>query len=98
MIGKSDGFDLKYDGGSRMSSGRRRCDRESAVWTSCAAASMSRDSANCSVMFVEPWSLLEVICSTPGIVANPRSSGVATEAAMVSGLAPEKLARTLIVG
>lgn len=98
MTGKSDGFALKYEGGSRMSSGNPRWARESAVCTSCAAASMLRDSANWSVMLVEPWLLLEVICSMPGMVENDRSSGVATADAMVSGLAPEKLALTLMVG
>ena len=35
---------------------------------------------------------------TPAIRPNWRSSGVATEEAMVSGLAPGKLARTKMVG
>lgn len=35
---------------------------------------------------------------TPGKVANCRSSGCATDAAMMSGLAPGRLALTLIVG
>src|SRR5574341_408926 len=98
MTGKSDGLALKYEGGSRMSSGKPRWARDNAVCTSCAAASMLRDSENCRVMLVEPWLLLEVICSMPGMVENARSSGVATEDAMVSGLAPEKLAWPLMVG
>jgi hypothetical protein len=36
--------------------------------------------------------------SIPSIVENWRSNGVATEEAMVSGLAPERLAFTTIVG
>ena len=40
------------------------------------------------VMLVEPIPLLDVMESMPAMVANWRSSGVATEAAMVSGLAP----------
>ena len=47
---------------------------------------------------VEPCVLDEVIEVTPAIVANCRSSGVATEAAMVSGLAPGSEADTEMVG
>src|SRR5258708_37688081 len=50
------------------------------------------------VMLVEPIPLLEVIESMPAIVANWRSSGVATEDAIVSGLAPGKAALTCRVG
>ena len=42
--------------------------------------------------------LLETIESSPEMVENSFSSGTATEDAMVSGLAPGKLADTLIVG
>jgi len=42
--------------------------------------------------------LVEVIVATPGMVENCFSSGVATEDAMVSGLAPGRLALTEIVG
>ena len=41
---------------------------------------------------------LEVISLTPAIVPKARSKGVATVAAMVSGLAPGKLACTEMVG
>jgi hypothetical protein len=69
-----------------------------AACTSCAAASMSRSSANCSVIAVLPSWLLEVIESMPAMVENSRSSGVATEAAMVSGLAPGSAALICSVG
>ena len=69
-----------------------------AAWTSWAAASMSRPSANCSVMLVPPSVLFEVIVSRPAIVENCFSSGVATAAATVCGLAPGRLARTLMTG
>jgi hypothetical protein len=49
-------------------------------------------------MAVDPSTLVEVICATPGICANCVSSGWATAEAMVSGLAPGKLAETWIVG
>ena len=42
--------------------------------------------------------LVEVICETPGIWAIWRSSGCATEVAMVSGDAPGSEAETVIIG
>jgi hypothetical protein len=71
---------------------------EMAACTSCAAPSMSRLRANWSEIEVPPWVLLEVITSMPGMVENSFSSGVATDEAMVSGLAPGRLAFTEIVG
>ena len=59
---------------------------------------MLRSSTNCRVTLVVPRALVEVIESRPGMVENWRSSGVATAAAMVSGLAPGRLAPTWIVG
>ena len=59
---------------------------------------MSRSRPNCSVMFEPPVLLLDVISSMPAIAENAFSSGVATVAAIVSGLAPGRLALTLIVG
>ncbi len=47
---------------------------------------------------VAPSELVEVICVTPGIWAICRSSGCATDEAMVSGEAPGKLALTTMVG
>ena len=59
---------------------------------------MSRLRSNCSVMLVLPCPLFELIDVTPAIVENCFSSGVATEAAIVDGLAPGRLAWTWIVG
>ena len=42
--------------------------------------------------------LLDVISSMPAMAENAFSSGVATVAAIVSGLAPGRFAPTLIVG
>jgi len=53
---------------------------------------------NCSVICVEPCVLVELMLSSPAIVENCRSSGVATEEAMVSGEAPGSAAETWIVG
>src|SRR2546427_3514772 len=81
-IGESAGFDLLYDGGC-MPGGSWRSVFEMADCTSCAAASMFRDSANCSVMFVPPSVLDDVIASRPAIVENCFSRGVATPAAIL---------------
>src|SRR5690606_26342380 len=97
-MGASAGFTLRNDGGSGISGGSRRVVREMATCTSWAAASMSLSSANCSVMFVLPSELVELIDVMPGIVANCFSSGVATAEAIVSGLAPGRLALTEMVG
>ena len=69
-----------------------------AACTSCAAASMLRLSANWSEIEVPPCELVEVMTSMPGMVENSFSSGVATDDAMVSGLAPGRLAFTEMVG
>src|SRR5271168_123585 len=65
---------------------------------SLAAASMLRLRSNWTVMAVAPSELVDVICETPGIWAIWRSSGCATEVAMVSGDAPGSEAATVIVG
>ena len=45
-----------------------------------------------------PSALMDVIESTPAMVENCFSSGVATDEAIVDGLAPGRLALTWIVG
>src|SRR6266480_184231 len=96
-IGESAGFDLLYDGGC-MPGGSCRRVLEIAACTSCAAASMLRDRVNCKVMFVPPSVLDDVMASMPAIVENCFSSGGATAAAIVCGLAPGSPADTVIVG
>src|SRR3954467_3425134 len=66
--------------------------------TSWAAASMLRSSANWIVIEVDPRFEIDVMLSMPAIVENCFSSGVATAAAIVSGLAPGSDAETWIVG
>ena len=63
-----------------------------------AAASMLRSRSNCTVTWLEPSTLTDVIWDTPEICENCRSSGWATVAAMVSGLPPGRLAETAMVG
>ena len=69
-----------------------------AAWMSLAAASMLRSRSNWTVIPVTPSELVDVICETPGIWAICRSSGWATEAAIVSGDAPGRDAATEMVG
>ncbi len=87
-IGVSAGFTLRYVGLPGRFAGRFPRAALMAACTSRAAASISRFSSNCKVMDVDPSPLDEVISVTPAMRPNCRSSGVATEAAMVSGLAP----------
>src|SRR5271167_904068 len=69
-----------------------------AASTSRAAASISRFRSNCSVTLDDPRLLDEVISVTEAILPNCRSSGVATDEAIVAGLAPGRDALTEIVG
>src|SRR5271167_448260 len=69
-----------------------------AASTSRAAALMSRFKSNCMVTLHAPRVLVEVISVTPAMRPNWRSRGVATDDAMVSGLAPGRLVETEIVG
>ena len=69
-----------------------------AACTSPAAPSMLRLRSNCRVIEVDPRPLVDDIESSPGMAANCCSSGVATEEAMMSGLAPGSCALTSIVG
>ena len=59
---------------------------------------MLRFRSNCSTIVVAPSRLVEVISVTPAMRPNWRSSGVATDEAMFSGLAPGRSARTWITG
>ncbi len=96
--GESAGLTLRYEGGAVMSCGNERCARSSAACTSTDAASILRLSTNSSVNEVLPSVLDELMVASPGMVWNCRSSGSATDVAMVSGLAPGKEANTLITG
>src|SRR5580658_5771573 len=69
-----------------------------AASTSRAAPSMLRLKSNCSVIDVLPRELDDVISVTPAIWPNCRSSGVAIDDAIISGLPPGRLAFTEIVG
>src|SRR5579885_682881 len=59
---------------------------------------MLRLRSNCKVIWQEPCELVEFILSSPAMVVNCRSRGVATADATVSALAPGKLALTVTVG
>ncbi len=81
-----------------MLSGSFGVARAMAAWTSWAAASMLRSRENCRAMRVSPMMLLELMESRPGMAEHSFSSTVATEEAMVMGLAPGRLAPTTMVG
>src|SRR5437660_744991 len=59
---------------------------------------MLRLRSNCTVICVDPSTLEEVICVTPGTWENWYSRGCATADAIVSGLAPGSRALTESVG
>jgi hypothetical protein len=69
-----------------------------AACTSRAAPLMSRFSSNCSVTRALPSEDDEVISVTPAMRPRARSSGVATVAAITSGLAPGSDADTDTTG
>jgi len=69
-----------------------------AALTSWAAASMLRSRSNWMLMAVVPRVLVETIELTEGMEEKDFSSGVATVAAIVSGLAPGRDAVTVTVG
>jgi hypothetical protein len=96
-IGESAGFDFWYEGGM-IPVGRLRRVWVIAACTSWAAASMLRSSVNWRLIATRPWLLDDVITSSPAMVENCFSSGVATAEAMVSGLAPGRLALTEMTG
>src|SRR5579871_3818885 len=98
MMCSSPGFCLRNVGGVGIPGGSSGAAAAIADSTSTAAPSMSRPMLNCSVMEVEPMVLDEIIESTPAMVVNCRSRTVATEDAIVAGLAPGSDACTWMVG
>ncbi|MNQ70914.1 hypothetical protein D3C85_855670 [compost metagenome] len=82
----------------RMALGSRLRAALIAACTSRAAALMSRSRSNCRITRVEPWLLRLVIWLMPAMVPSERSSGVATLEAITCGLAPGRLACTVITG
>src|SRR5215831_13361175 len=98
MIGASAGFCLRQLGRVGRFAGSWPSEALIAACTSRAAASMLRLRSNCMVTLVDPNWLVEVIWLIPAMRPNWRSSGVATDDAMVSGLAPGSPAFTLMTG
>ena len=98
MMGESAGFTLRQVGGFGRFLGSWPEAALMAACTSLAAPSMLRSRSNWIVMALEPSDDVEVSCETPGICANWRSSGCATEDAIVSGLPPGSDADTWMVG
>src|ERR1700730_18652075 len=98
MIGASDGFTLRYDGGCGRPLGNSPDAALIALCTSRAAPLMSRSRSNWIVIFDPPKPLTDVISLTPAISANRRSSGAANAEAAVAGSTPGSCALTEIVG
>jgi len=69
-----------------------------AACTSCDAESMLRSSVNCSVIWLVPSELCEVIVISPGISPNCRSSDAVIKVETVCGLAPGSCVVTSMVG
>ncbi len=97
-MGASAGIDLAVTRVGGEVGGRFPAAALMAAWTSRAAALMSRLRSNCRTTLADPTELKDVISVTPAIRVNCFSSGVATEAAITSGLPPGKPAFTKIVG
>ena len=97
-IGASAGFTFRYVGLLTSPAGSWLRAALIAACTSRAAASMLRLRSNWRTTVVAPSRLLDVISVTPAIRPNWRSSGVATEDAIVSGLAPGRMACTWMTG
>src|SRR4051812_48894299 len=96
--GKSPGFTLRKNGGVVISTGRRRAATVNAVCTSSEAPSMLRLRSNWTVIVVMPSADVDVSALIPAIVESWRSIGDATDAAIVSGLAPGSVAVIAMVG
>jgi len=96
--GASAGFTFRTKAASSWSAAAALPRPAIAELTSCAAASMSRSSEELDGDAGEALAEIEVIWSMPAIVENCFSRVVATAAAMVSGLAPGRVAETWIVG
>src|ERR1043165_2900244 len=96
--GGAGGLTLLSGAGARIVGDSCRAAAAIADCTSCAAASRLRERLNWRVMEVEPRKLAELMESRPAMVENCRASGVATDAAIVSGDAPGSDALTWMVG
>lgn len=71
---------------------------EIAACTSLATSFALRLKSNCKEMLVLPVELVELKEFSPAMLENCLSSGAATEDAIVSGVAPGKLAETEMKG
>src|SRR5690606_37633654 len=97
-MGAEDGLTLWYVGLLRKLDGNMERAALMAACTSRAALLMSRSRSNISCTRVDPSELRELISLSPEMAPSDCSSGVATLDAMVSGLAPDMLAETEIIG
>ena len=98
MTAMSAGLTLRKVGGDGRFAGSLRREAVIAACTSSAAPSIFRSRSNCSTIEDVPRPDCEVMVVMAGMVANCRSSGAVTDAAIVSGLAPGRVAVTAMVG
>ena len=98
IIGACDGSILRNSGLPGIPAGNSPRTTLIAACTSRAASSKLRSRSKVNTTWVEPWLLDDEIEVMPLILPKARSSGVATVLAILSGLAPGKLAVTLITG
>src|SRR5579859_3389413 len=98
MIGASAGLTWRMVGCAGRLVGSWALAALIAAWTCWNSDVRLWPSWNWMVTLVDPSELAEVIWLIPGISENWRSSGVATLDAIVSGLAPGRLALTCSVG
>jgi hypothetical protein len=98
ITGACDGFTLRCCGSPGMPLGSWLRAVLIAACTSRAASFMLRSRSKLSWMRALPCELAEFMSTRPGIVPSARSSGAVTFAAMLSGLAPGRLALTSIEG
>ena len=89
---------FRYEGGAGKSGGSCLAALVIIACTSWAAASIFRLRLNWSVITVAPKVLVDVMESSPAMVENCLSKGVATDDAIVSGLAPGRFTVTRMVG
>src|SRR5215469_8070105 len=97
-MGESAGFTFRYVGFAGRFVGRYVRAALIPASTSRAAPLISRLRSNSRVMLVVPRVLVDVISVIPAMCPNWRSRGVATDEAIISGLAPGSRATTVIVG
>src|ERR1700744_2783739 len=98
MLAECAGLTFRNDGGPSIWPGSLRDATVNAVCTSSEAPSMFRLRSNWMMIVLMPSAEVDVSDVMPAMVESCRSIGPATEAPMVSGLAPGSVAVIWMVG